>query len=155
MKKSIARALYIFSFILRFLFPVMSYGEEVIYLKEVGSPNTQNFCVKSCASERMFIFVAPECSACRRQVKDLSCLNTPVSFISLYGNEKELIREKRRLKVDEQWYLGSKEFISKYDLDSKMTPQILLAIGSNQKIMKGFHPCEEILREIERVKSLP
>lgn len=156
MKKSIARALYIFSFILRLLFPIMVYGEELLYLKKIGGTETIPFTPESQNSRgELYLFVAPECSACKRQMKELSCLNIPVHFISLYGTEKELIRERRRLKTEEVWYLGSTEFVSKFDLDSKMTPQLVLAIGSHRKILKGFHRCEEILKEIKRAKGLP
>ena len=144
MNENLARALLKFSFILWMFSSIPNvYGGGITYLKEVGSSETKKLDFKE---KFLYVFIAPNCSACKAQIKELSCLNSKIFFISLYGHEEELIREKRRLSLENPLYMATADFLEKLKITSLVGPQlVLIKEGKAPKKFIGLTTCKDLL----------
>jgi thioredoxin-related protein len=95
--------------------------------------------------EALFVFFKENCSSCRRQSREVSCLNIPVYFIGLGAHKKELQKESRRMRNSKIVFVNSDQQIEqRFEIKSHNTPQLYLLRGGLAKKRLGFHTCEQI-----------
>jgi hypothetical protein len=144
--ESLARALLNFSLILWITsFIDTTYGAGTFYLKEMGSSRVKEFAINN--QFLVFVFIAPNCSACRAQIKEFSCINSSLYYLSLYGNENELFKEKIKSNLKNPLYLSNRKLLKAYNLNEKVTPQTLvLKNGIPFKHYLGFTECKTLFK---------
>ena len=138
--------MYIFSFLLWAVLSVAPiYGEDNFRLRQVNG-NQFIEVPKGLPSKHVFVFIAPRCSSCMAQIKELSCLKSDHTFVALYGSDDELLREKIRLDLKENFYKGSQSFIESLPLNGRLSPQILVRDDSTQKLLHfvGLTECSKL-----------
>lgn len=137
--------MYIFSFLLWAVLSVAPiYGEDNFHLKGVSSNKFLKIS-KNLEARHVYVFIAPHCASCIAQIKELSCLTTPKTFISLYGTEEELYREKVRLSLEGNFYIGTQSFINSLPLKEKISPQILIKTDEGKLVhFLGLTKCTKL-----------
>ncbi len=94
----------------------------------------------------IFVLFQPNCSFCRKQVKDLKCLKKKYRIVLLgaFAAEKELRDEYLKTGVSFPAYFVSSDVLKQFDIRSKATPQIYYSEKGSTPISIGFKKCEEL-----------
>ncbi len=91
-----------------------------------------------------------DCSACQRQVHQLSCLESkyPVVLLGAFSGEKSLKAEYQKMKVSYPAYHVSSDIQSEMGISRAATPQILILSQKPKLLNIGLSSCEKLKKKI-------
>gem|GEM_PF-3139778 len=100
---------------------------------------------------RVFIVFQKQCSACRKQVKELTCLKkvADVVLVGAFSTEAELRKEYKAFSTEIVGLYGDKDFKKRFDLNIEATPQIIVQVGQKSFKVLGLKTCVQIARFIK------
>ncbi len=97
-----------------------------------------------------------DCSACQKQVQDLSCLNAKANLflVGAFSSEEDLRLEYKIFNTKLPSFYGDQDFLKKFKVTEPVTPQILI-LNENKKVMHilGKTPCSKLLSVVKQVSS--
>ena len=93
----------------------------------------------------LVVVFQPDCSSCKKQIHDLSCLEKDhfIRLVGMGGSEKALRIEYRKMKTSYPAYLADASVLKALGVESTITPQIILWRWGKQKKSFGYKKCEE------------
>lgn len=122
-------------------------ASAAVQLRRLSSNQAQIWSRSNQAGAELFILFQAECLSCRKQVKQLGCLegtNIKLRFLAEDSNRKALITEARRMGVLSSAFAISKQDLQKLGLNEPATPQGLLYWGEKSVKWLGVKTCENL-----------
>jgi hypothetical protein len=97
---------------------------------------------------RVFIVFQEKCSACRKQIKDLSCLKNAaeVILVGAFSTEKALRKEYQNFRTDLVGVYADEDFKKYINLELELSPQTFLQVHRETYKMIGVKRCSKILK---------
>ncbi|MCJ8276317.1 MAG: hypothetical protein HRT44_08665 [Bdellovibrionales bacterium] len=93
----------------------------------------------------LLIAFQPDCSSCKKQIKDLSCLDKDykISLIGIASSEQALRKEYRKLRTPYPAFYASPQAMMEFGLSDSVTPQILIWKNETPQLFYGYKRCRE------------
>ncbi len=104
----------------------------------------------------VIILFQKDCIACKKQVRDLSCLDkkTNIFLVGTFSQDSDLRTEYKSFNSNYPGLYGDSDFLSKFSITKKITPQILVLNNNlKSKHIMGRRPCSEIASEVKKVSQ--
>ena len=124
-------------------------------LRSLSDSSTVKIKSLSNKQSRVFVVFQKQCSACRRQVKDLQCLKkiADVVLVGSFSTEAELRKEYKSFNTEVIGLYGDKDFKKHFGLSLEATPQLIIQVGQKDFKVLGFKACSQIASFIKGKKS--
>jgi len=128
----------------------ISYASTQIILRSLSDVSTQKIKLRS-DKPSLFVVFQKDCSACRRQIKNLKCIDDSVNVVLVgsFSNEKDLRVEYSKFGSRFVGVYGDRSFRKKFRIREDVTPQLIFATAKRQDVHLGFLSCESVLKKIK------
>lgn len=123
-----------------------------IYLRSLENASTVSLPMSDDQDNQLIMLFQKDCSACKQQLKDFSCLpkKVKVLLVGAFSQEQELRQEVRKLNTPYPSYLGDQEVLKQLNFKSGLTPQMVLWNHSGERFdFLGHQACEKLLALFE------
>lgn len=126
-----------------------SFGLPEIKLRSLSDASTTKIELNS-TKPKIFVVFQKDCHACRKQVKELECLSEQADtfLVGSFSSEKDLRKEYRTFNSNLKGVYGDQAFKRMFNINEKITPQIIFSKGSKYKFNLGRLACNEILKKL-------
>ena len=96
-----------------------------------------------------------DCSSCKKQVRELSCMEEDYSIklIGVLGSEKELRKEYLRMKKVYPAYYGNSKALNELEITPSVTPQLITWYKGKIVSFIGYKTCREYKKLFKDVKN--
>lgn len=132
-----------------FLFQV-AFGLSEIKLRSLSDVSTQTVKLNS-SKPNIFIVFGKDCSACHKQIKDLSCLkdNADILLVGSFADERSLRQEYKTFNSKYKAVYGDRNFRKIFNISDDLTPQIIIGAQNKYKLILGAVACNKLLQTLK------
>ncbi len=132
-------------FLLSLLFLLSSFAQPTVSfdLRSLKDVSSNRFEVPG-ASPQLFLVFQADCFACRRQVKQLGCLDLPIHLLGAFSAEQALRAEYSKMGTPLPAYFANTDTLASLGITQQLTPQLLLVKHNRNLLFQGLIPCKTI-----------
>ena len=126
---------------------------DSIQLRSLSSNQAKSWSRSESAGAELFLLFQDNCLSCRKQSKQLSCLESEgvrIRFIAQNKSLKSLREEAQRMGALDRAYAVSLDDLKKLQFTEPATPQGLLFQGKKSVKWLGTKSCAEIREQLNR-----
>lgn len=124
-------------------------------LKDFSS--TRFFSVHEIIKKNNFaVLFQPNCSSCKRQIKDLDCLKDLVSEVVLvgsFGTIKNVRRSYMKKNTDFKGFYIASEQVSRLGFEEGIAPQSIYYSKDKSLRFTGYESCKKIAKKIRELNG--
>lgn len=138
-------------FLFIFIISLSLYASNGLKLTPLFPGESEVLLTNKDLKKKFFLFFKPQCSSCRRQVKDLACLpKGSIHFMAFAADESELRKEARLMGLWKRTYLADKSVRKVFSILKDDSP-VLFAFNKDGKVKRwlGEKSCQDILYFME------
>jgi len=130
---------------------VASSGEKIF--KDLNSTKYYSF-KEIVADKTLSVLFQPNCSACKKQIKNLDCLSNLTKETILVGslsNEKKVKRSYLKKKTELKAYFVETNKLNDIGFENFLAPQVIFYSAKKNIKFLGYKSCEKIKEKIQEV----
>lgn len=149
----IKQAVFAFYF---FIYPALASRQEDFIIKSLRSAERLELQKELRHGDFLMLF-QPDCSSCKAQITQLSCLNRPIKLLGTYGSEERLQLEYKKFKTKFPGFFIEDKILKIINPQlSSVTPQFFVVDRTKQQsiVLKnlgyGLTNCVDLKTKIDR-----